>query len=91
MQRGSMERLNPVLMTALAAGLALIPLAIAGGDAGNEIVARWRSPCWGGVLSAVVLNMMVVPALYLRYGAKSRAASSPDAEDARAALALDEA
>ena len=90
-RRGSMERLNPVLMTALAAGLALIPLAIAGGDPGHEIQSPLAIVVLGGLLSAVALNMVVVPALYLRYGASSRAASSPDAEDARAALALDEA
>lgn len=90
-RRGSMERLNPVLMTALAAGLALIPLAIAGGHPGNEIQSPLAIVVLGGLLSAVALNMVVVPALYLRYGAQSRAVRSPDAEDARATLELDEA
>ena len=90
-RRGSMERLNPVLMTALAAGLALIPLAIAGHHPGNEIQSPLAIVVLGGLLSAVALNMVVVPALYLRYGAGSRAPSSPDAEDAKAALELDKA
>lgn len=66
--RGSMERLNPVLMTALSAGLALIPLALAGGEPGNEIQSPMAIVVLGGLLSAVALNMLVVPALYLRYG-----------------------
>ncbi len=43
----------------------------------------------GGLLTAVVLNMVVVPALFLRYGAETRAARSPDAEDAEPTLALE--
>ena len=82
-RRGSMERLNPVLMTALSAGLALIPLAIAGGEPGNEIQSPMAIVVLGGLLSAVLLNMVVVPALFLRYGAERRPARSPDAEEAR--------
>ncbi len=88
-RRGSMERLNPVLMTALSAGLALIPLAIAGGEPGNEIQSPMAIVVLGGLLTAVVLNMVVVPALFLRYGAETRAARSPDAEDAEPTLALE--
>jgi CzcA family heavy metal efflux pump len=71
-RRGSMERLNPVLMTALSAGLALIPLAIAGGEPGNEIQSPMAIVVLGGLLSAVILNMLVVPALFLRYGVDAR-------------------
>ncbi|MBA4159435.1 MAG: efflux RND transporter permease subunit [Gemmatimonadetes bacterium] len=88
-RRGSMERLNPVLMTALSAGLALIPLAIAGGKPGNEIQSPMAIVVLGGLLTAVVLNMVVVPALFLRYGAGTRVARAPDAEDADATLALE--
>jgi Cu/Ag efflux pump CusA len=68
-----MERLNPVLMTALSAGLALIPLALAGGEPGNEIQRPMAIVVLGGLLSAVALNMLVVPALFLRYGVERRA------------------
>lgn len=62
--RGSMERLSPVLMTALCAGLALIPLVIAGSKPGNELQAPMGVVILGGLLSATALNMVVVPALY---------------------------
>jgi copper/silver efflux system protein len=87
--RGSMERLNPVMMTALSAGLALIPLAIAGGEPGNEIQSPMAVVVLGGLLSAVALNMVVVPALFLRFGAASRAGRSADREEAEATLALE--
>ena len=86
--RGSMERLNPVMMTALCAGLALIPLALAGGEPGNEIQSPMAVVVLGGLLTAVVLNMVVVPALYLRYGLSARTAETPDARDAEATAAL---
>ena len=62
--RGSLERLSPVLMTALCAGLALIPLVLAGGEPGNELQAPMGVVILGGLLSATALNMLVVPALY---------------------------
>jgi Cu/Ag efflux pump CusA len=66
--RGAMERLAPILMTALAAGLALIPLALGGEKPGNEIQTPMATVILGGLLTSMFLNMVVVPALYLRFG-----------------------
>jgi Putative silver efflux pump len=68
-KRGAEERLVPILMTALAAGLALVPLALAAGEPGSEIQAPMAIVILCGLLSSTVLNMIVVPALYLRFGA----------------------
>jgi len=66
--RGAMERLAPILMTALAAGLALVPLAFGGGKPGNEIQTPMAIVILFGLLTSMLLNMVVVPALYLRFG-----------------------
>ena len=66
-RQGSMERLSPVLMTALAAGLALIPLAVAGHEPGNEIQSPMAIVILGGLLSSTALNMIVIPALFLNF------------------------
>lgn len=66
--RGALERLAPILMTALAAGLALIPLALSGGKPGNEIQTPMAIVILFGLLTSMLLNMIVVPALYLRFG-----------------------
>ncbi|MCL4176711.1 MAG: CusA/CzcA family heavy metal efflux RND transporter [Verrucomicrobia bacterium] len=66
--RGAIERLAPILMTALAAGLALIPLALGGAKPGSEIETPMAIVILFGLLSSMVLNMVVVPTLYLRYG-----------------------
>ena len=62
--QGSIDRLSPILMTALTAGLALIPLAIAGDLAGNEIQSPMAKVILGGLLSSTLLNLFVVPAVY---------------------------
>ena len=69
--RGSMERLNPVMMTALTAGLALLPLALSAGEAGNEIQRPLAIVVLGGLLTSLALNMIVVPALYFRWGRRA--------------------
>ena len=66
--RGASERLIPILMTALAAGLALVPLAFGGGKAGSEIQTPLAIVILCGLMSSTLLNMVVVPTLYLRYG-----------------------
>jgi CzcA family heavy metal efflux pump len=66
--QGSMERLSPIMMTALTAGLALLPLALAGGEPGNEIQSPMAVVVLGGLLTSLALNMVVVPVLYLRHG-----------------------
>lgn len=67
-RRGAMERLVPIMMTALAAGLALIPLALGGEKPGNEIQTPMAIVILFGLLTSMVLNMIIVPALYLRFG-----------------------
>lgn len=66
--RGAEERLVPILMTALAAGLALVPLALAAGQPGSEIQAPMAVVILFGLASSTLLNMVVVPSLYLRFG-----------------------
>src|SRR6185312_1374046 len=70
-ERGARERLIPILMTAMAAGLALIPLALGGGKAGSEIQTPMAIVILCGLMSSTLLNMIVVPTLYLRYGRPS--------------------
>jgi Cu/Ag efflux pump CusA len=65
-RRGAEERLVPILMTALAAGLALVPLAMSMGEPGSEIQAPMAVVILCGLISSTVLNMLVLPALYLK-------------------------
>jgi CzcA family heavy metal efflux pump len=62
--QGSKDRLSPILMTALTAGLALIPLAMGGDLPGNEIQSPMAKVILGGLLSSTLLNLFVVPAVY---------------------------
>jgi Cu/Ag efflux pump CusA len=62
--QGSMERLVPILMTALTAALGLIPLAIARGQPGSELLAPLAVVVLGGLISSTFLNLIVVPAGY---------------------------
>ena len=83
-RRGAEERLVPILMTALAAGLALVPLALAAGQPGSEIQAPMAVVILCGLLSSTVLNMIVVPALYLRFGAVHQLLENGDTPHRRA-------
>ena len=67
--RGARERLAPILMTALATGLALVPLVIAGRHLpGHEIEHPMAVVILGGLVTSTLLNLFVVPSLYLRFG-----------------------
>jgi CzcA family heavy metal efflux pump len=66
--RGASERLVPILMTALAAGLALVPIALSAGEPGSEIQAPMAMVIMMGLLTSTALNMLVVPVLYYRFG-----------------------
>ncbi len=66
--RGASERLVPILMTALAAGLALVPIALSAGEPGSEIQAPMAMVIMFGLASSTALNMVVVPVLYSRFG-----------------------
>lgn len=79
-KRGARERIAPIMMTALTTGLALVPLVIAGSIPGHEIEHPMAIVILGGLVTSTLLNLLVVPSLYLRFG-KSRA------ERARAASA----
>jgi CzcA family heavy metal efflux pump len=66
--RGSEERLAPILMTALATGLALVPIVLGGTRAGYEIEYPLAVVILGGLFTSTLLNLFIVPPLYLRYG-----------------------
>jgi CzcA family heavy metal efflux pump len=69
--RGAKDRLSPILMTALTAGLALIPLAIAGDLPGNEIQSPMAKVILGGLISATLLNLFIVPIVYFMVNNKN--------------------
>ena len=75
-ERGAHERLIPILMTAMAAGLALIPLALSGGESGSEIQTPMAIVILCGLMTSTLLNMVVVPTMYLRYGRSAQAATA---------------
>ena len=70
--RGSLDRLMPIIMTALTSALALIPLALRGGDPGNEIQSPLATVILGGLASSTFLNLFVVPILYMVYKRRER-------------------
>jgi CzcA family heavy metal efflux pump len=78
-ERGTLERLVPVLMTALSAGIALIPLVLAAGEPGKEILHPVAVVIVGGLVSSTLLDLLVTPAIFYHFGRRS----------AERALALD--
>jgi len=71
---GAAERLAPILMTALVTGLGLLPLALQSGEPGYEIEGQMAVVILGGLFTSTVLNLLVLPALALRFGRFDRAA-----------------
>jgi Cu/Ag efflux pump CusA len=80
--RGAAERLSPILMTSLAAVLALLPLIVPGSIPGHEVEHPMAVAIVGGVVTATMLSLFIVPVLYMRFGS-----SAYRAKDVRAALA----
>jgi len=72
--RGALERLSPILMTTLATGLALVPLIVSGDVPGHEIEHPLAVVVVGGLVTSTLLNLFVVPPLYLRFGRANRQA-----------------
>jgi len=66
--QGSLERLSPILMTAITAALALVPLALGSGEPGKEIESPMAIVILGGLLTSTALNMIVLPSLFLKFG-----------------------
>lgn len=90
--RGSLERMTPVLMTALSAGVALVPLMIDANAPGKEILHPVAITIFGGLVTATLLDAVLTPTLFLRYGkaaleklvAEARAAAPEQTSGARA-------
>ena len=77
MLRGARERLAPILMTTLATGLAIVPLVIAGSIPGHEIEHPMAVVILGGLVTSTLLNLFIVPSLYLRFGRPQSAEATP--------------
>ncbi|MGN6544021.1 MAG: efflux RND transporter permease subunit [Aureliella sp.] len=85
--RGGLERLAPVLMTALTAGIGLVPLVLSAGEPGKEILYPVATVILGGVISSTLLDFFVHPALFWLFGRKS---AERIVSEARSEVVLDE-
>jgi HME family heavy-metal exporter len=86
--RGTLERLTPVLMTALAAGIALVPLMIGMDEPGKEILSPVAVTIFGGLVSATLLDAFLTPTLFLLFGEKALARLAADRTGLRTAEAF---
>ncbi len=87
--RGSLERLTPVLMTALSAGFALLPLIVGADAPGREILHPVAITIFGGLVSATLLDTLLTPVLFLRIGRRPlERLMEPDADGLRPAEAF---
>ena len=75
--RGTIERLGPIVMTALATALALVPLVIAGNQPGHEIEHPMAVVILGGLVSSTLMNLVLMPAMYLRFSQPPSASDQP--------------
>ena len=75
--RGAEERLAPILMTALATGLALVPIVVGGSRAGQEVEHPMAVVIVGGLVTSTILNLFLLPSLYLRYGKRTTTTVTP--------------
>jgi Cu/Ag efflux pump CusA len=82
--QGAKERLAPIMMTALATGLALVPLVVAGSIPGHEIEHPMAIVILGGLVTATLINLLVLPSLYLAFGKSKREREAAEPEDALA-------
>lgn len=73
--KGSLERLNPILMTALTAGLALVPIALGSDEPGKEIESPMAVVILGGLITSTFLNMIVLPLIYYKFSSKKTTGS----------------
>lgn len=85
--RGAKERLIPILMTASTTGLAILPLVVLGNLPGHEIEHPMAVVIMGGLITATLVNLFVVPSLYLRFGRGGTPEPAPAAPDGIAAPA----
>ncbi|RAM36359.1 efflux RND transporter permease subunit [Arthrobacter globiformis] len=86
--RGAGERLSPILMTTLATGLALVPLVVMGDVPGHEIEYPMAVVILGGLLTSTLLNLFIVPSLYLRFAQSRKSRKAAEQELALQKLAV---
>ncbi|MBI3650251.1 MAG: efflux RND transporter permease subunit [Acidobacteria bacterium] len=82
-RRGAMERLSPILMTACAAGLGLLPIAISVGEPGRELQQPMAVVILGGLISSTILNLLVIPTLFLKFGKRVKAESRQEGSESQ--------